>query len=394
MTLPRNLSILAENVNSNGVMGAPSGGAVVWTTPQTSNFTAVAGVGYPVNTTSSAITVTLPASPVTGQKVAILDYAGTAVTNNINIDPNGNKINGFVRISSISTSRQSYNFVYVDSTQGWVSYAQTYIPIATAPYTISYLIVGGGGGSANNVGGGGGAGGLLTGTTSVYKYTTYPITVGGGGTGGVANGAAGTNGNDSVAFSLTALGGGFGGSSVNGNTGGSGGGSGGNTTNSSGGAGTSGQGYAGGGSVGATTYNGGGGGGAGGVGTSGTTSVFGNGGIGVSSSITGTATYYAGGGGGGGATGSGGTGGSGGGGNGSGPTNGIPGNAGTANTGGGGGGGSGGLSPGAGANGGSGIVILSIPTANYSGVTTGSPTVTTSGSNTILQFVVSGSYTA
>jgi hypothetical protein len=37
---------------------------------------------------------------------------------------------------------------------------------------------------------------------------------------------------------------------------------------------------------------------------------------------------------------------------------------------------------------------LSMPTANYSGTTTGLPTVTTSGSNTILQFTNSGSYTA
>jgi hypothetical protein len=36
---------------------------------------------------------------------------------------------------------------------------------------------------------------------------------------------------------------------------------------------------------------------------------------------------------------------------------------------------------------------LSIPTANYSGTTTGSPTVTTSGGNTILKYTASGSYT-
>jgi hypothetical protein len=39
-------------------------------------------------------------------------------------------------------------------------------------------------------------------------------------------------------------------------------------------------------------------------------------------------------------------------------------------------------------------VILSVPTASYSGTTTGSPTVTTSGGNTIMQFNSSGSYTA
>ena len=48
----------------------------------------------------------------------------------------------------------------------------------------------------------------------------------------------------------------------------------------------------------------------------------------------------------------------------------------------------------AGGAGGSGVVILSIPTAIYTGTTTGSPTVTTSGSNTILKYTGNGSYTA
>ena len=44
--------------------------------------------------------------------------------------------------------------------------------------------------------------------------------------------------------------------------------------------------------------------------------------------------------------------------------------------------------------GGSGIVILSIPTTSYTGIQTGSPVVTTSGTNTILTFNTSRSYTA
>jgi hypothetical protein len=39
-------------------------------------------------------------------------------------------------------------------------------------------------------------------------------------------------------------------------------------------------------------------------------------------------------------------------------------------------------------------VILRMPTANYTGTTTGSPSVTTDGSDTILTFTSSGSYTA
>jgi hypothetical protein len=45
-------------------------------------------------------------------------------------------------------------------------------------------------------------------------------------------------------------------------------------------------------------------------------------------------------------------------------------------------------------SGGSGVVILSVPTANYSGTTTGSPTVTTNGAYTVIKFTSSGSYTA
>jgi hypothetical protein len=69
---------------------------------------------------------------------------------------------------------------------------------------------------------------------------------------------------------------------------------------------------------------------------------------------------------------------------------------GVANTGGGGGGASAISSGVASGAGGSGVVILSVPTANYSGVTTGSPTITTSGANTIIKFAATGSgtYTA
>ena len=45
-------------------------------------------------------------------------------------------------------------------------------------------------------------------------------------------------------------------------------------------------------------------------------------------------------------------------------------------------------------SGGSGVVILSVPTSLYTGTTTGSPSVTTNGSNTIIIFKSSGTYTA
>ena len=284
--------------------------------------------------------------------------------------------------------------IYTGATNGWQKFT-----LAPFGYSSTYLIVAGGGGGGSSRAGAGGAGGYLTGTTSLAIGSVYTITVGSGGTGGSSQGN-GTNGNNSSITGLTAAVGGGGGQGGAGtgaaNSGGSGGGATG-TAGTSGGTPTSSQGNAGGAGFIGGGYGGGGGGGAGGVGAAGATSIGGDGGAGTASSITGTSITYAGGGGGGAfgdALGTGGAGGSGGGGAGSGT---VAGTNGTTNLGGGGGGGAYYTAGGGamvGGNGGSGVVILSVPVANYTGTTTGSPTVTTVGSNTVMKFTSSGTYTA
>ncbi|NBW21260.1 MAG: hypothetical protein EBR82_76190, partial [Caulobacteraceae bacterium] len=95
---------------------------LVWQSVQTTGFTAVAGRAYPCNTTSAAFTVTLPSSPSAGDQITLTDYAGTWDTNNLTINPNGGKINGDTNNGIVSTERGAVNLVYVDSTQGWISY--------------------------------------------------------------------------------------------------------------------------------------------------------------------------------------------------------------------------------------------------------------------------------
>ena len=202
---------------------------------------------------------------------------------------------------------------------------------------VEYLVVAGGGGGGGGTGAGGGGGGVIQGIISLTAGT-YTVTIGGGGAGsGYVSPpySPGTNGQNSVFGTLTAFGGGGGGTNAGGgNGGGVRGGSGGGSLGSTGqGLGIPGQGFAGGVTNFTTPYYGGGsGGGAGGPGVDGTSSAGGNGGPGMMSSISGAVAYYAGGGGGGtyagGTLGSGGTGGGGAGG----------GFNGTANTGGGGGG--------------------------------------------------------
>ena len=258
-------------------------------------------------------------------------------------------------------------------------------------YSVDYLVIAGGGGGGSDTGygsnaGGGGAGGYRnsynnepSGRNSPSESsllfsspTVYTITVGAGGTSSGNNYVKGTNGSDSSidVFDIISLGGGGGGSleSGIGLSGGSGGGAG--SDSSIFGYGTAGQGNNG---DDAEGFNKGGSGG--GAGSSPSTAT---GGAGLSSSITGSSVSRGGGGAGynyGGGTASAG--------------GGSWKQSGTANTGGG-AGGYGGSSKG----GGSGVVILRMPTANYSGTTTGSPTVTTDGTDTILTYTSSGTYTA
>src|SRR6056300_1847728 len=84
------------------------------TTAKTAGFTAVSGNGYFVNTTSGAITVTLPSSPSAGDIVGIKDYANTAATNNITIGRNGSNIQGTASDFIIDTEGRSVFLVYVD----------------------------------------------------------------------------------------------------------------------------------------------------------------------------------------------------------------------------------------------------------------------------------------
>lgn len=278
--------------------------------------------------------------------------------------------------------------------------------------TMAFTVVAGGGGGGASQGGGtqfsrtgcgGGAGGFrgsgdITGGRCAPQDNinlasgTYTVTVGAGGSPRVSGSASSIAGPSLTTIST--VGGGRGADDINQpEDGGSGGGR--SYYSSAYGYSTSCEGY---GRTleGVTSWQAGGG-GAGGIQVSLTAGL--KSGIGVNSVMSGTYVFYAGGG----APGSANTtrpqAAPGGGGNGqiSGETaaNTPAEITGTANTGGGGGGGSNNTTTGAkgdGGSGGSGIVMLRLKTSEYSGTTTGSPTVTTDGDETIIQFTGSGTY--
>ena len=167
-------------------------GAVVagtsWQAVQTGAFTAVAGNGYPVNTTAATITMTLPASPSVGDWVELVDYAGTFDNNAFTVDPGASNLEGSTTDQVIQKERAGLKLVYVDATQGWlvitqriattfgqfsatggnITYAggktiHTFLTSANftasgIPGTVDVLVQGGAGGGAYQHSGGGGDG--------------------------------------------------------------------------------------------------------------------------------------------------------------------------------------------------------------------------------------------
>jgi hypothetical protein len=265
-TIPSGATINNQGTATNfGATGSAS-----WnTTVKTGDFTAVAGEGYFVNTTSGEIDVALPAGTA-GAVVAVKDYAGTFDDNKVTLVLNGSdKIGGVASNAILNTEGIAVTLVFIDSTQGWLitddglqskvsqptfiaatggtittvctdykvhtftgpgTFCVSSIGNASGSNTVSYMVVAGGAGGGGQEGsGGGGAGGYREGRTPQCNSWTasplnapaglpvsvqgYPITVGAAGTGGQSPGSpqrGGTGGN-SIFSTITSAGGGGGG---------------------------------------------------------------------------------------------------------------------------------------------------------------------------------------
>ena len=114
--------VLRVNTAGTDLEYADAVGGAAWAL-KTGAYTAVAGDGVMVDTSSSAITITLPISsgpPSLGDFVRVLDATGNAATNNITVARNGNNIQGAAADLTIATNRAAIGLVYVNATQGWV----------------------------------------------------------------------------------------------------------------------------------------------------------------------------------------------------------------------------------------------------------------------------------
>ena len=139
MTISRNLSKLADTINTTGtvlatgggtgliaagtignvltsdgtvwVSSAGGGGGATWTS-KTANYTAVAGDNILANTSAGSFTITLPASPTTGQTVQIVDAVGTFNLNPIRVARNGKLIMGLSEDLYSNTNGAGFSLLY------------------------------------------------------------------------------------------------------------------------------------------------------------------------------------------------------------------------------------------------------------------------------------------
>ena len=122
LTMGTSEQVLRVNTAGTDLEYADAVGGAAWAL-KTGAYTAVAGDGVMVDTSSSAITITLPISsgpPSLGDFVRVLDATGNAATNNITVARNGNNIQGAAADLTIATNRAAIGLVYVNVAQGWV----------------------------------------------------------------------------------------------------------------------------------------------------------------------------------------------------------------------------------------------------------------------------------
>ena len=111
--------LATDGTNWYPITGGSSGSA--WTTTAITAATANAFGGQRlfIDTSSNAITVTLPSAPSAGHEISFLDLADNFGTHALTINPNGKKIFGATANGTVSTDGAAFTIVFTGNTHGW-----------------------------------------------------------------------------------------------------------------------------------------------------------------------------------------------------------------------------------------------------------------------------------
>ena len=116
-----NTSLVAwEGYNGSSWTGL--GGGTPWTEvvgDGSSVVVAESNQRFLVNTQTGTSTIQLPASPLVGDSVTMLDLAGTFATNKLTVDRNGQDIMNLAEDMDVTTNHAGFTLVYTGVTNGW-----------------------------------------------------------------------------------------------------------------------------------------------------------------------------------------------------------------------------------------------------------------------------------
>lgn len=121
------ITLPAAAPDRNGyVLTATTAGVTTWEAAQsfaysvqTGSFSAVSYGAYFIDTTSSGVTVTLPASPSLGDTIRFFDAAKTFDTNNLTVARNGKLIQGDAENLVVNVEGAAFELVFSNDTYGW-----------------------------------------------------------------------------------------------------------------------------------------------------------------------------------------------------------------------------------------------------------------------------------
>mgnify|MGYP003676665278 CR=1 FL=1 len=116
LTMPVGATMLVIVDGTNVINGFVEKGYQTTTTA----YTAVNGDQIFVDTSSSAVTITLPASPAVGNEVHFIDSKLSFNSNNLTIGRNSQPINGATSDLVVNENGESFTLVYANAAKGWV----------------------------------------------------------------------------------------------------------------------------------------------------------------------------------------------------------------------------------------------------------------------------------
>jgi len=117
--IPSGGTVLVYSDGTNVNLGMKTKGYITVNSSTVTAYTASAGEQIFANTTANPITITLPATPATGDEITFIDARGTFNSNNLILNRNSQPINTGTSNLTLTTNGQAFTLVYVDSTRGW-----------------------------------------------------------------------------------------------------------------------------------------------------------------------------------------------------------------------------------------------------------------------------------